>query len=85
MSKIYIRTCDIFDNKDVNVRWKYFMSCHEKALKCGLLCACHIEDEIMTLRMSGSKWQFIKYYSVTLLKTENKLNGIKRLISIICT
>ena len=83
MSKIYIRTSDIFDIKDAKKRMAYFDFCREKALKCGLTCKCHIEGKNTTLFMEGSKQQYIKYYLATLLKTKYKTGGIKRLISII--
>ena len=85
MSKIYIRTSDIFDLEDAKKRMTYFNFCHEKALKCGLTCKCHIEGKNTTLFMEGSKLQYIKYYLATLLKTEYKTDSIKRLISIIFT
>ena len=83
MSKIYIRTSDIFNIEDAKKRMKYFNFCHEKALKCGLTCKCHIEGKNTTLFMEGSKLQYIKYYLATLLNTKYKTDGIKRLISII--
>ena len=85
MSKIYIRTSDIFNIEDAKKRTAYFNFCREKALKCGLICDCHIKGEKTTLFMEGSKLQYIKYYLATLLKTEYKTDGIKRLISIIFT
>ena len=85
MSKIYIRTSDIFNIEDAKKRMMYFNFCHEKALKCGLTCKCHIEGKNTTLFMEGSKLQYIKYYLATLLKTKYKTDGIKRLISIIFT
>lgn len=83
--KTYIRTSDIFNNKDVNIRMNYIYFCYTKALKCGLQCRLDIGEKFSTLLLSGSKWGFIKYYLITLLKTENKMDGIKRLISIIFT
>ena len=80
MSKIYIRTFDIFNIEDAKKRMKYFNFCHEKALKCGLTCKCHIEGKNTTLFMEGSKLQYIKYYLATLLANEYKTDGIKRLI-----
>ena len=85
MSKTYIRTFDIFNIEGAKKRMAYFNFCHEKALKCGLTCKCHIEGKNTTLFMEGSKLQYIKYYLATLLKTEYKMEGIKRLISIIFT
>ena len=63
----------------------FFNFCHEKALKCGLTCKCHIEGKNTTLFMEGDKLCYIKYYLATLLKNEYKIDGIKRLISIIFT
>ena len=85
MSKTYIKTSDIFDIKDAKKRMEYFDFCLEKALKCGLICKCHIEGTNTMLFMEGDKLCFIKYYLVTLLKDEYKIDGIKRLISIIFT
>ena len=80
MSKIYIKTSDIFNFEDAKKRMKYFNFCRKKALKCGLICKCHIEGEKTTLFMEGSKLQYIKYYLATLLANEYKTDGIKRLI-----
>ena len=85
MSKIYIRTSDIFNLEDAKKRMAYFNFCHEKALKCGLICKCHIEGTNTTLFMEGDKLCYIKYYLATLTKTDYKMDGIKRLISIIFT
>ena len=85
MSKIYIRTSDIFNLEDAKKRMAYFNFCHEKALMCGLTCKCHIDGKNTMLFMEGSKSQYIKYYLATLLKTKDKTDGIKRLISIIFT
>ena len=83
MSKIYIKTSDIFDIEDAKKRMAYFDFCLEKALKCGLTCISHIDGTSTMLFMIGSKKCYIKYYLVTMFKTEHKLNGIKRLIEII--
>lgn len=83
MSKKYIETLDIFNIEDAKKRMAYFNFCREKALKCGLICKCHIEGKNTTLFMEGSKLQYIKYYLAILLKTEYKMDGIKCLISII--
>ena len=87
MSKTYtyIRTYDVFNIKDEKKRMEYFDFCREKALKCGLICKCHIGDVNTALFMEGRKQQFVKYYLISLLKTECKIDGIKRLISIIFT
>ena len=86
MRKIYIRTSDVFDYKDEAKRMKYFDFCHKKALKCGLICRCHI-DGVNTKRfIEGSKWNIIKYYLVTVFKTEdNTVDAIKRITSLIFT
>ena len=83
MSKIYIRTRDVFNIEDAKKRMAYFNFCHEKALKCGLTCKSHIDGTNTMLFTIGSKGCYIKYYLVTMFKTEHKLNGIKRLIEII--
>ena len=83
MSKNYIETSDIFNIEDAKKRMAYFDFCREKALKCGLTCKCHIEGTNTTLFMEGDKLCFIKYYLATLSKNVCKMDGIKRLISII--
>lgn len=86
MRKIYIRTSDIFEYKDEVKRMKYFDFCHKKALKCGLICRCHIDGVNTKLFIEGSKWNIIKYYLVTVFKTEdNIIDAIKRITSIIFT
>ena len=82
MQKTYIRTKDIFDGKSD----KHFGYCSRKAIKYGLDCVkCTNEDGILELHLSGPKCQFIKYYFATISKTDKKINGLKRLISIILT
>lgn len=85
MSTCYIRTKDIFNIEDECKRKSYFDVCRNKALKCGLVCQCHIDGMNTTLFMVGPKSKFIKYYLSTLLKTSDKVSGIKRLIDIIFT
>ena len=86
MRKIYIGTSDIFDYKDEVKRMKYFDFCHKKALKCGLICRCHIDGVNTKLFIEGSKWNIIKYYLVTVFKTEdNTVDAIKRITSLIFT
>lgn len=86
MRKIYIRTSDIFEYKDEVKRMKYFGFCHKKALKCGLICRCHIDGVNTKLFIEGSKWDIIKYYLITVFKTEdNTIDAIKRITSLIFT
>ena len=86
MRKIYIKTSDVFDYKDEVKRMKYFDFCHKKALKCGLICRCHIDGVNTKLFIEGSKWNIIKYYLVTVFKTEdNTIDAIKRITSLIFT
>lgn len=86
MRKIYIRTSDIFDYKDEVKRMKYFDFCHKKALKCGLICRCHIDGVNTKLFIEESKWDIIKYYLITVFKTEdNTIDAIKRITSLIFT
>ena len=86
MRKIYIRTSDIFEYKDEVKRMKYFDFCHKKALKCGLICRCHIDGVNTKLFIEGSKWDISKYYLITVFKTEdNTIDAIKRITSLIFT
>ena len=86
MRKIYIRTSDIFEYKDKVKRMKYLDFCHKKALKCGLICRCHIDGVNTKLFIEGSKWDIIKYYLITVFKTEDKtIDAIKRITSLIFT
>ena len=86
MRKIYIKTSDIFEYKDEVKRMKYFDFCHKKALKCGLICRCHIDGVNTKLFIEGSKWDIIKYYLITVFKTEDKTrDAIKRTTSLIFT
>ena len=86
MRKVYIRTYDIFAYKDEVKRMKYFDFCHKKALKCGLICQCHIDGVNTKLFIEGSKLNIIKYYLITAFKTEdNVMDAIKRTSSLILT
>ena len=86
MNKTYIRTRDIFNIKDKSIRKRYFDYCYNKALKCGLICQVHInEKHLPVLYLEGSKCHFIKYYFVTMFATANRMDGVKRLISIVKT
>ena len=86
MKKIYIKTSDIFNYKDEVKRMKYFDFCHKKALKCGLICRCHIDGVNTKLFIEGSKWDIIKYYLITVFKTEDDtIDSIKRIVSLIFT
>lgn len=83
MSKTYIHTRDIFDISDQNIRGRYFDFCYNKALECGIECRCYVESNVPNIELWGSKCQLIKYYLVTLTKCSHKLDGVKRLISVI--
>lgn len=85
MRKIYIRTSDVFNYKNAEKRMKYFDFCRRKALECGLVCHCHIDDIDTTLFIEGRKSNVIKYYLATVFKTKDGIDGIKRLVSIIFT
>ena len=86
MRKIYIRTSDIFGHKDEVKRMECFDFCHKKALQCGLICRCHIDGVDTKLFIEGSKWDIIKYYLITVFKTEdNTIDAIKRITSLIFT
>ena len=86
MRKIYIRTSDIFGYKDEVKRMKYFDFCHEKALKCHLVCQCHIDGVNTKLFIEGSKWDMIKYYLITVFKTrDNIIDAIKRIVTLVFT
>lgn len=85
MHKTYIRTCDIFEYRNQEKRMAYFNFCHKKALECGLTCRSHINGMDTTLFIEGQKSKVVKYYLVTIFKTKDGIDGIKRLISIILT
>lgn len=86
MSKTYIRTSDIFNIKNEVINQRYFKYCYQKAIKYGIQCTKHMnEQHFIVLGLSGNKYQLVKYYLATMLKTQNKLDGVKRLISIITT
>lgn len=50
------------------------------------LCRCHIDGVNTKLFIEGSKWNIIKYYLITVFKTEdNIIDAIKRITSLIFT
>lgn len=80
----YFHTFDIFDNENLQTGIEYFKYCYGKALDCGLICKCILnEHEYPQLELWGTKTQFIKYYFVTLSKCDYKIEGIKRLLKFI--
>lgn len=87
MSKTYIRTYDIFNFDDEGKNIKYAIYCYNKAIKCGIDCVYSLnkKDNHRILELRGSKYSFIKYYIVTLFKSNSIVDGVKRLISIITT
>ena len=86
MKNIYIRTSDIFGYKDEVKRIKYFDFCHKKALKCGLICQCHIDGRDTKLFIAGPKWDVIRYYLATVFNSDDYIiDAIKRIISLILT
>lgn len=84
MSKTIFHTYDIFNSTDQKINIEYFDFCHKKALRCGLSCVCiDMESRVPKLKLTGTKWEFIKYYFLTLTKCECKWKGIKRLLSFV--
>jgi len=75
----YFRTTDIFYIEGAEKGFKYFNLCHKKALKCGLVCKCIIDGSVLKLVITGTKYQFLKYYLHTLCENECKWDGIKRI------
>lgn len=83
MSKTIHYTRDIFNITDQKIKMEYFGFCYKKALECGLTCICEDVESTPKLELAGTKWQFVKYYFLTLTKCERKRKGIKRLLSFI--
>lgn len=85
MSKIYIHTYDVFDISDPYKRQKMFTKCSKVALKCGLELRSVMKEGFISLELSGSKYQFVKYYIRTISVNENGMNCVKRILDIIKT
>lgn len=83
MNKTEFHTTDIFNINDVETRWRYFDFCHKEALKCGLTCKCIMDQTFMKLELWGNRCQFFKYYFKTLKMCLKKMDGVKRLASVI--
>lgn len=83
MSKTIYYTSDIFDIPDQKIKMEYFGFCYKKALECGLTCTCKGTEYVPKLELEGTKWEFVKYYFLTLTKCVCKWKGIKRLLSFI--
>lgn len=83
MSKRMYYTYDIFDIADQKINMECFDFCYKKALECGLTCVCEDVESTPKLELIGTKWQFIKYYFLTLSECDCKLEGIRRLLSFI--
>lgn len=83
MSKTIFHTCDIFNITDQKIKMEYFDFCYKKALECGLTCVCKDIGSTPKLKLEGTKWEFVKYYFLTLTKCDCKWKGIKRLLSFV--
>lgn len=75
--KVRYHTFDTFDEEYDND--KYYSFCHGAALHCGLTIICKPKK----MELWGTKRQFIMYYLITLFKCENKISGVKRILSFI--
>lgn len=85
MKNFQIRTADIFKNCDGEYQKKLFNACYKRALKSGLMCRVHIDDEYKVLYMAGHKNNFIKYYIKTMFINKPASDGLKRLVEILNT
>ena len=82
MIKLF-KTYDIFDIKDKDVREHCLLCCRDIALRCGLMCKCHLDGIDTRLYMNGTKQQFVKYYLKTLMCNKHIFDGLKRLLNCI--
>lgn len=82
MTKLF-KTYDLFDIKDEDTRKYCLLHCLDMALRCGLMCKCHLDGINTRLHMSGTKQQFVKYYLKTLMFNKPFFDGLKRLMYII--
>lgn len=85
MKNFQIRTADVFMNSDNEHHKKLFDACYNRALKSGLMCRVHIDDEYKVLYMAGHKSNFVNYYIKTMFINKPALDGLKRLVEILNT
>ena len=85
MKNFQIRTADVFKNCDDEYHKKLFGTCYKRALRSGLMCNLHIDDEYKVLYMAGNKNNFVKYYIKTMFINKPALDGVKRLVEILNT
>lgn len=83
MKKICIRTYDVFNFENKIFEEECYIFCYNTALKCNLQTIKTTDGVNRILYLAGLKHDMIKYYFITLLKTERKSKGIQRLISMI--
>lgn len=85
MRKVYIHTYDIFNCKDKKNNKKYLNECYKIAQKLGIDCDILIQTKTGNpeLILAGPRWTIIKYYVLTLFKSDSKINGIRRIMEII--
>lgn len=83
----YIKTCDIFDIKDERMNTKCYTDCCRIAKELGVFDTLGIctKTYMPKINLAGRKDKVVRYYIRTLLKTDHKIDGIKRVIDIILT
>lgn len=83
MKKTGIRTYDVFNFENKIFEEECYVFCYNTALKCNLQTIKMFDGTNRILYLAGLKHNIVKYYFITLLKTEHKFNGIRRLIKMI--
>lgn len=83
--KTRFRSSDSFDIEDEYEREQLFRHCLKAALECEFEMISYMEKPILTLRLGGTKTQFLKYYIKTSKLTTIKCNGLKRVLRVLFT
>lgn len=83
---IYINTQDIFDIKNEKINVKVFNDCARLSKELNIFDSFGVNDKgFPVINLRGSKNKIALYYLKTMLKTTDKIGGLKRVLNILAT
>ena len=85
MKKTLIRTADVFEHEDDNIRLARYLKCFNVARHLGIVSGKERnEDSTITLYLTGSAIKVCLYYLLTISSSDNKniLDVLRRIYDI---
>lgn len=75
MSKVIIRTSDMFEHTDERTRLARYLACFKIASWLGIVSGKEKNNSTITLYLTGSKFRICLYYLLTTARSDNKTVG----------